>query len=242
MSESIVEPCIWPIEPGPCCSGNSPEPDPAVVEDAIAAASQIMHDLSGRTIGQCHQTLRPLHQCMECRSHCCGGADGIAVSGWDGEHVSDVLSVTIGPEVVDPATYWFSEEDQILWRVPPDRWPYKDTRWQPCGTGTAFCIEAMVGIAPDAWALRVAAALACELVKSCTGQKCRIPANATSINAQGVTVQLDPNAYLKFLPEVASWAAAMNPLGAVLPAQVWSPDTDRGQVKLSTPGRSPWWR
>lgn len=242
MSESIVEPCVWPISPDPCCAGNSPEPDPAVVEDAILIASDIMRSLSGQMIGQCHQTLRPLHQCATCREHCCGGADGIALSGWDGEHVSEVLSVTIGPEVVDPATYWFSEQDQMLWRIPPDRWPYKDARWQPCGTGEAFCIEALTGVAPDAWALRVADMLACELIKACTGQKCRIPSNATTVTAQGVTVQLDPNAYLKLLPEVASWAAMVNPLGANLPAQVWSPDTDQGKTKLMTPGRRPWWR
>lgn len=225
MSESVTDSCLWPIEPGDCCKVPAGT-DPAIVDQAIVRASYIMRSLSGGTVGQCTQTLRPLHMCASCRSHCCGGADGVALQGRNGEPVSSVLAVRLGATTVDSATYWY--EDSMLWRVPPGRWPSKDPKWQKCGTGNAFCVDVLAGAVPDQWALGVAGELVCELVKACTGQKCRLPKNTTSISAQGVTVTLSEADLVAYLPEVAAWAKAVNPMGAVAPAAVWSPDTEGG--------------
>lgn len=239
MSESVIESCVWPIEPGPCCRDLPDDVDPALIDSAIAEASDILRRLSGGVLGLCHQTLRPLHMCMSCRSTCCGGADGIPLFGLSGEPVDDVLQVTIGEIVIDPDTYWY--EDGMLWRVPPAKWPTKDPKWQPCGTGAAFCVEVLAGVAPGPWDLRVGAELACELVKSCIGVECRIPANATAINAQGVTITLDPATFANLIPEVSAWVQAINPRGSKSPAEVWSPDLD-GTSRRQLIGGPKWLR
>lgn len=238
MSTSVIDPCAWPIEPGPCCENL--DADPAVVDAVIARVSDIMRTLSGRMIGLCAQTIRPLHMCPTCRSTCCGGADGIPLSGQGGEPIAEVLQVRIGPDVVDPATYWF--EDGMLWLAPPGKWPTRDPKWQQCGDGGAFCVDVLAGVEPDDWALDVAGELVCELVKSCTGQKCRLPRNTTSISAQGVTVTLEASEMMSLIPEVAGWVRAVNPHGAVLPAAVWSPDTADGSYRRNYAGRSLWRR
>lgn len=239
MSESVLDPCVWPIDVDVCCSGLPSDTPQAVIDRAIVQASGIMRSLSGLTVGTCQETIRPLHMCQDCRSSCCGGADGIALFGSLGEPVSEVLQVRIGAEIVDPSTYWF--EDGMLWRYPPERWPSKDPKWQPCGEGEAFCVEALIGTEPDAWALSVAGELVCELAKACLGKKCRIPQNATSVNAQGVTVTLDPDTAMTLIPSVAGWVRATNPSRALVPSVVWSPDTRGGSLKRERSGRRwPW--
>lgn len=240
MSESVTDPCLWKIDPGQCCKGMSCGTDPAVIDAAIVSASRIMRSLSGNMIGQCTQTLRPLFMCATCRSSCCGGADGVQLQGRLGEPVTEVLAVKIGPEVVDPSTYWF--EDGMLWRVPPDRWPRKDPKWQACGVGTAFCIDVLAGVAPDGWALQVASALVCELAKACTGEKCRLPRNTVSINGQGVTVTMKEADLVAYLPEVAAWAKQVNPRHATVPAVVMSPETAGGASRRDLALGVTWWR
>lgn len=242
MSESAIDSCTWPITPGPCCQGLPETVDPAVIEAAIRAASDIMRTLSGGYIGLCLETLRPLHQCPSCRVTCCGGADGIGLSGLNGAPVSEVIEVSIGPDVIDPAEYWFDADDQVLYRVPPQKWPNRDVKWQDCGDGGAFCIQVLAGTHPDAWALRVADTLACELVKDCLGQKCRLPRNTTAVTAQGVSVELTGSELTMILPELSSWVAAVNPLHQVAPSQVWSPDTDSGRQKLTLQEAPRWLR
>lgn len=214
--------CSWDIDVEDCCAPLDPD-DPKVIA-AIAKTSAMMTRLSGYTIGLCDATLRPLDNCHQCRTWCCGGADGIRLSGPHGLWVHEVIQVNNGGVMVDPATWEWDHEEQVLWRTPPDRWPTRDTRWEPCGTPDAFCVDVKVGSEPDAWALSVANELACEIVRSCTGAKCRLPKNATQVVGQGVTVTLSDQEIKTLIPEVAGWVDAVNPLGAVLPARIFSPD------------------
>jgi hypothetical protein len=246
----FIESCDWPLcDESPsespsdvclaCCTSIAGA-DPEIVQRAISRASEMMRRLSGYNVGQCVAELRPLTTCSECRSSCCGGSDGIRLEGPNGEPVAEVLEVMVGATVVDESTYRFDVEKQMLWTVPPARWPKRDDRWADCGTEGAFCITALVGNEPDAWALKVARELACELVKSCTpGQKCRIPRNATQVVGQGITVTLSDRDFKVLLPEVGGWVEAVNPYNAVLPAKVFSPENRGGR---STRGdRGPWW-
>lgn len=218
--------CLWPIDPGDCCPppDESPAGDPDLVDKMIAVVSVMMTRWSGYRIGTCSTELRPLGPCKACRSWCCGGADGILLRGPNGMYVTDVTDVQVGGETLDPAVWRFDREAQTLWRTPPGRFPSRDARWADCGQAGAFCVDATVGEAPDAWALQTAATLVCELVKSCTGEKCRIPRNAVQVSAQGVTVTLRDEDLHYFLPEVGAWVKAVNPARAVLPGRVWSPD------------------
>lgn len=215
--------CDWDLDLSSCCDDLS-DTDQVLMEDAITKASIIMTRLSGLTIGQCPETLRPLDICRECRTVCCGGADGIFLEGPNGRWVESVTAVWDGADTVDPSTYRFDRERQVLWRVPGNYWPRRDTRWDECGEGKAFCVDAVLGASPDAWSLSVATSLACELLKSCTGRKCRLPLNATQVVGQGITVTLSDEQIKTLIPEVEGWAKVVNPAGSLTPPAIHSPD------------------
>lgn len=224
--------CQWPIDPADCCpTGESPADDPDLYADLIAAVSVMMTRWSGYRIGVCDAVLRPLGPCRVCRSWCCGGADAVQLVGPNGMYVAEVTEVQVGGATIDPDEWRFDPTSQTLWRTPPGGWPSSDAKWADCGEAGTFCVTATVGEEPDAWALRVAAELVCELAKACRGDKCRIPKNATQVTAQGVTITLRDTDINHMLPSVSAWVSAINPDRAVLPGRVWSPD-------LVAPGHS----
>lgn len=216
--------CLWPIDPSDCCDPPDESGDLSLLDKMIAAVSAMMTRWSGYRIGVCVAELRPLGPCRTCRSWCCGGADGIQLRGPNGMYVAEVTNVHVGGATLDPDMWRFDPQTQTLWRTPPGRFPDRDARWAECGEAGAFCVDAVVGEEPDAWALDVAATLVCELVKSCTGGKCRIPRNATQVSSQGVTITLRDTDINHMLPEVSAWVSAVNPSNAMLPGRVWSPD------------------
>lgn len=219
----MAGPCDWNIDISQCCEDTG-EIDETVIEGAISRASEMLNRLSGFTIGECVAVLRPLANCKECRAWCCGGADGIRLMAKDWLPVQSVTQVRIGAEIVAPSTYHFDVETQMLWRTPGNKWPKSDDRWAAVGTEGAFVVDAVVGSEPDSWALDVATLLACELAKSCLGRKCRIPANATTVSSQGITITLSDLEIQGLLPEVAGWVKSVNPYKAKLPARMVSSD------------------
>lgn len=220
--------CCWPLDPGEeCCPSDASGSDAfdAMIDQMAQVASITMTRLSGYTIGQCSTTIRPLGQCADCRGRCCGGADGIRLIGPSGLWVDSVIEVRDGSDVVDPASWGYDAELQMLWRAPPLRWPKKDSRWASDGAEGAFCVDVVVGSAPDAQAINVANMLLCELIKSKTQKPgCRLPRNATQVVGQGVTLTLSDQQIKTMIPEVAGWVEIVNPNGHTLPARVYSPD------------------
>lgn len=203
-----------------------PESDPEdpLYVHAVAVTSSIMTRLSGYTIGLCEAELRPLNLCRTCRSWCCGGADGIYLTGPFALNVWDVTRVRLGAVEYGETTWRFDRESRMLYRVPPDTWPNRDEKWSEAGTGEAFVVDAEVGTPPDPWALDVAGRLVKELILSCTTGKCRLPLNATSVTAAGVTVRLRDEEIVTMIPELGAWYATINPHKARLPGAVFSPE------------------
>lgn len=216
--------CPWEVDPEACGLGELSEGDANLFEASVATASSIMTRLSGYTIGLCEAEIRPLHMCPECRTWCCGGSDAIYLRGPSLMPVWEVTQVRLGATPYDPASYHFDRNSRMLWRVPPEVWPRKDEKWSAPGTGDAFVVDALIGTPPDAWALDTAARLTKELYLSCTGKKCRLPSNTTTVTSQGITVRLRDEEVNTFIPELAAWTHAVNPHGARLPAAVMSPD------------------
>lgn len=221
----MAGPCDWPLDVSQCCDDLADTPD-ELIESAISQASVLMSRLSGFTIGQCTDSLRPLTMCKRCRRWCCGGTDGIRLIAKDWRPISAVSRVRIGATTISAATWSFEERTQMLWRVPDDVWPKKDNPWEASGTGDAFVVDVVTGAEPDAWARAVGTLLACEFVKSCTQQKCRIPKNATSVSSQGITITLSDEELTTLLPEVNGWVKVVNPHKAKLPARMMSPDLE----------------
>lgn len=215
--------CPWELDLDRCGLGDL-NADEAVIDSAVATASSIMTRLSAYTVGTCEMQLRPLDICAHCRTWCCGGSDSIRLVGPFQIPVWDVLKVWLGPDEYDPSTWRFDRETRNLFRVPPDTWPRRDEKWSDPYTGEAFVVDAKVGAPPDAWALDVMSRLVRELVLSCTGSKCRLPSNVTSVTSTGITIRLRDQEINTFIPELGAWVNGVNPHNARLPATVFSPE------------------
>lgn len=227
--------CPWPVDAESCGLADL-DPESELFKNAVATASSIMTRLSAYTIGTCQTEIRPLGLCRKCRSWCCGGTDGITLTGAFWMPVWDVTRVRLGPDEYPLNTWRFDREEKTLWRVPPDVWPTKDEKWSRAGEGEAFVVDAVIGVPPDAWALDVAARLVKELYLSCTGAKCRLPSNVTTVTSQGITVRLRDNEVNTFIPELGAWTHSVNPHGARLPGAVYSPDIAPHRLNGSNSG------
>lgn len=227
--------CPWPVDED-VCGLQDLTYDPSLFSGIVATASSIMTRLSAYTVGTCETQIRPLNLCSECRSWCCGGADAIYLRGPFSIPVWDVTSVSLGPDDYPLNSWRFDRESKMLYRVPPDVWPSRDEKWSNAGEGNAFVVNATIGVPPDAWALDVAARLTRELILSCTGGKCRLPSNVTSVTSMGVTVRLRDNEINTFIPELGAWVNAVNPHGARLPGAVFSPDVVQSHLRGSSTG------
>jgi hypothetical protein len=215
--------CPWSVDADSCGLADLDPGNPVFIA-AVETASSIMTRLSAYTIGMCDVEIRPLNQCRECRSWCCGGGDAIPLSGPFSIPVWDVSRVRLGADEYPIGSWRYDRDSKMLYRVPPDVWPKKDEKWSDAGEGEAFVVDAEIGTPPDAWALDVAARLTKELYLSCTGAKCRLPSNVTNVTAQGITVRLRDDEVNTFIPELGAWVHAVNPHGARLPGAVFSPD------------------
>lgn len=224
--------CPWPIDFEGCTDPESDPEDPLYIH-VLAVASSMMTRMSGYTIGLCETEIRPLHLCPVCRTWCCGGADGIYLLGPYGLNVWDVTEVRLGAMEYGVDTWYFDREARMLYRVPPDRWPTRDEKWSAPGTGDAFVVDVQVGTPPDPWALDVAGRLVKELMLSCTTGKCRLPSNATTVTAAGVTVRLRDQEIWTLIPELEAWVHFVNPHEARLPGRVFSPEVSSSHLNGS---------
>lgn len=227
--------CPWSIDAESCGLADL-DPESDLFVNSVATASSIMTRLSGYTVGTCEREIRPLNLCRHCRRWCCGGTDGLYLAGPFGINVWDVTRVRLGPTEYLLNTWRFDRDEKMLWRVPPEVWPTKDEKWSRVGEGEAFVVDTVLGAPPDAWSLDVAARLVKELYLSCTGSKCRLPSNTTSVTSQGITVRLRDNEINTFIPELAAWVAAVNPHGARLPGAVYTPDVAQSRLRASEGG------
>lgn len=215
--------CSWPVDPNACDLGEL-DADTPLFKASVATASAIMSRLSGFTVGLCTTEVRPLNMCPECRTWCCGGADSLRIVGPQHLSVWEVTRVRLGATEYDPESWHFDRSSRMLYRVPPEVWPKRDEKWSAPGEGDAFVVDVQTGTPPDAWAMDVAARLTKELYLSCSGKKCRLPSNVTTVTSQGITVRLRDDEVNTFIPELGAWVSAVNPYGARLPGAVFSPD------------------
>lgn len=220
----------WPVPETGECSGGCTIPadtDEAIITAASIKAGDILHTLSGGRAGLCEDVLRPIGECCggcSGRCRCAGSGDRVRLQSSAGP-VSAVTEVKVDGVVVPSELWRYYPSSETLYRVPEGLWPRVDRKWADCDQPETMCVTVAIGYQPDSWALSVHAELTCELIKSCTGGKCRIPSNATQVNAQGISITLTATEAKQFIPAVAGWVAAVNPDGAGNVSRVFSPDT-----------------
>jgi hypothetical protein len=143
---------------------------------------------------------------------------------------SQPLIVKVDGVVQDPASYQVIN-GKILIRAPgAGCWPDCNDLSLPDTEVGTWSADYFYGLRPPKAGLRVGGILACEIAKQCAGLKCRLPSNVTQLTRDGVSLTLDPKAFidvgLTALPEVNAWIRQVNPYGLAQPGDVWSVDTE----------------
>lgn len=235
MAEASAETCApWADVADACAPCNEYDFDPALLEDGIAAASEVLWNLTGRRwSGICTDTVRPT--ACGCTAYAgrwwggsgcgcgCGGVSEIILPGYP---VVDVTEVLIDGEVVAEARYRVDDRQRLVYQPELDGdgerrgWPCCQRLSRAAGEEGTWSVEYVHGQEPPLGGVRAAAALGCQLALSCLpaddelGKKCRLPKRVTSITRQGVTLAIiDPLTLfadgLTGLPEVDLWVQSV---------------------------------
>lgn len=245
--------CPWPVEDPLCCPCWNAA-NPAMKEQAILWASEILHARTGRQFGACEITVRP------CGNQPCGNGMvnwfGFNWNGgiwtpyiWNGVWyncacpglcscdprcqvmlsgpVAEVVEVKIDGVVVDPSAY---RVDDYKWLVRQDGecWPECADQNVPAGEVGSFEVTYKRGMPVPLALLQMAAILACEYVKRCTGDdSCRLGSRVVAMSRQGVDFQFVPldqllTHGLTGVDEVDQMILAYNPAGLTHRLRVYS--------------------
>jgi len=191
-----------------------------------------------------------------CNSDCCGCRPLSRVL--LGGYVQEVTEVVINGVIIDPDTYRVDSR-KWLTRVRPSagddpaRWPGCQNLDLPETEEGTWAVTYTYGKDVPASGINAAIALACEIYKQCTNQKCALPANTTRVLRQGIAVEKPafiswgfekggrsiPRGWKTGIPAVDVFLNAVNPTGLVRVPVVWSPSTPlryAPSLGLSTPG------
>lgn len=245
---------VWPVNAA--CSFGIPV-DPvartSIQAYAVESASEILWRLTAGVYGVCSITVRP------CGRKCAGfsytpliDADGVwfnVACGHEDDNcgccevaelslpgpVVAITQVRIDGLVVDPATYRV-DNGYLLTRVgSATKWPKCQDLWANATQDNTFEIIYDKGVAVPVGGQRAVAALAAEIIKSCAGSACRLPARVQQFARQGITVDLmNDTEFLRSgltgLPEVDLWVSSVNPYNQRTQSSVYSPDLPRMRV------------
>jgi hypothetical protein len=209
-------PCdTWPVR----WTCNVSAESPSATGIAVAAATQVLHALSGRQFGLCTATLRPCHTMAWGQSWDTpywwspwpfgGGPMPALVGGlWynlcgDGgfcschataearlpARVHRIVQVKVDGVPLASGAYRV-DDGRILVRVDGGVWPRtNDIDLDDSKAGT-WSVAAQFGQPVPEVAELAMGELACEFLRSIRGEDCRLPRNVTSLARQGVTIQM----------------------------------------------------
>lgn len=197
MSLEVCTP--WATPDQLCCEGDGTTDDcvDGVValeyvwtdEELILAASNILFARSGyRFGGVCEFTVWPCVDNCHSGNHPCASCCSVDAVLLPSKRVVSVTEVSEDGDILDPSAYRL-ERGNVVVRLDGERWQ-RNTFGLPNCSGVETTITYMAGTAPPLVGQMAAAALACELKKSCNGESCELPANVTSFARRGVDVEL----------------------------------------------------
>lgn len=236
MSAPCVSPCgTWVT--GADITTLCPSITGDMADDAAQMSTEILFELSGQRFpGTCQDTLRP------CRTPCsCAGATGFysmslnrTADGWQQSRCDcpmqcgcgrlaqidlgvyplvGIEQVTVDGVILDPSAYTVHDWRWLV-RLDGDSWPScQDLSMDSTEVGT-FEVVVNYGQSPPEVGRKAAQRLGCELGRGWLGEACAIPANATSITRQGMSITMlrpeDRNMFTG-IPFVDLFLRAYNP-------------------------------
>lgn len=167
----------------------------------------------------------------------CGGCPGPcscepASQVWLPGPVAGISEVRVNNTVVPTSAF---RVDDGAWLVRTDGgvWPTTQTMGNPASsTDDTFIVTYLRGEAVPAGGAAAAGTLACEYIKACTNQPCRLPARVTSVSRQGVTVSAEQTTKdsLSGVVEVDAWIRAVNPFALKSRPRAYNPDLPAPRV------------
>lgn len=239
--------CEWPIDPS-CAQDDWEALPPSVQERASGLAVATLRRLSGYRVGGCAITVRPcLRACgavfygdrtwgpaqladgtwvntCGCTTDCsCTSLCEVRLAA----PVGRVYEVKVDGVAI-PATSYRVDGDRLVWTGPGDcPWPTcQDLTKADTEVGT-FSVKYLNAHYPDKLAQYAAGVLAQEFAKACSGTKCRLPANVTSVSRQGISYEIAAGTFptgTTGIREVDAWIGLWNPDARRQASTVWSPD------------------
>lgn len=225
--------------------------DPALLEDSLQIASDILFSLSGRRYpGVCSDVVRPTGACAPRATTprdttgrsdpCSRSTPGIRLGG---SPLIDVTEVLLDGEVLDPSEYQVDDYDVLVRLRNADgvlgRWPCCQDVTLPTTEEGTFQVSYTYGRTPPLGGIRAAASLACQLALAAqpeTAGQCRLSDRVLSVTRQGVTKTLrDPAAMfpegLTGLNEVDLWLSSERYGRKARRASVVVPETASRRVR-----------
>lgn len=235
----------WATAADLCEPYDDPALDPALVDDMLDVASDLLFFLSGqRFAGICRDTVRPAGRPLGAHgSHLgCGGVCGervVAVT-LGAYPIDSIIEVLLDGVALDPSEYKIVDNRWLVRTADADG---NRRTWRTCQRldldsteENTFEVTFVYGQMPPRAGVRAAAELGGELALACSPAlegKCKLPKRVTSLARQGVTetVVLDPMAFLDKgktgLYSCDSFLAAVNPAGISRAAAVYMPGRPR---------------
>lgn len=243
-------PCGWtPIYQ--CDTAALDELDADVADDLAAYAAELLWRRTGRMFGQCAVTVRP------CSDDCRAGGSSVGPVRIDGQWtnagcgcvgscgcgsapaqvtlpgpVAALVDVTVDGVSVPLDQFRIDNWTTVVWH--DGTWPACQHLAGPADTG--WTITYMYGRPLPVGGQIALGRLTAELAKACTGGPCQLPATATSIQRQGVNVQLPSLAELVDagslgMFDVDQWVASVQPGVATSYSPIRTPDLPELRVQ-----------
>jgi hypothetical protein len=212
------------------CAGSATDPQRTA---AVASATEILFELSGKQYGTRTHTIRPTGGC--------GVPNGVCVSyiapftmqntaqlRLPGSPITAVTSVKSDGVVLDPSRYRVMDGSTLV-RLDGLGWPCcQDLAIATSQIGTLEIVYSF-GKPPTALAIDAARELACEFAKAKAGTACRLPSRTINVSRQGLSFSMPD--LMEFLDKgrtgiyfVDLFLAAKNPGGISRRPTVASPD------------------
>ncbi|GIV00852.1 MAG: hypothetical protein KatS3mg014_2538 [Actinomycetota bacterium] len=240
---------------GPCSLWCDPLTLPCTTPsatEAVRAATEWLYRASGRQFpGCCSAVLRPTPEMVlvdadpyglrEHNARTSTRAD-LGLSGWTGRKlwgypaidlgvypVISVDEVRIDGSVLAASAYRLVDK-RLLIRVDGGDWPSSNDLALSSGPG-AWSVSVTYGRNPPLLGELACRQLACEIAASMEGAPCNLPAGATVISREGVTISISPD-QVTGLFVVDQFLRAYNPSKLRRAPDVWSPDVPGPEVHV----------